>query len=346
MVYEQDERVRRKNGEEIPCIELRKRIPPRLHTQYLRITNNQYWIPCQYHFPKVADITKSTWLNRLAIEKLERKIEGIGKELHKNKGNWEETFYHHIARSFGLKINVEPFKMLAQFLPLLTLAKYKNNLFQLEAMIFGQSGLLDDRFREDYPNELKKEFEFLKEKHGLFFGIPKEMWRFMRLRPANFPTIRLAQFAALVHKSSGLFSKILEAEKIEDLREHFNVEVSDYWKNHYVFDKPSKTKDKKIGKSMFSLLLINTIVPFLFLYGRERQIPEYEERALDFLEKLEPEKNSIITEWGKLGMRPENAYDTQALIYLKNEYCLNKKCLDCAIGNSILSSFMPEKDIV
>lgn len=346
VVYEQNDAIRDKNGAVIPCIELRKRIPNQIHTQYLRLANNEFWIPCKYHFPKVSSITKSTWLDRLAVEKLERKVQGIQKELVINSGNWEETFYHHVARSFGLKINVEPFKMLAQFLPLLTLAKYKNDLFQLEAIIFGQAGFLEDEFTEEYPNRLKKEFSFLQEKHGLTFLIPKSMWRFMRLRPANFPTVRLAQFAALVHKSSSLFSKILEAKTIEEITGHFDVEVSEYWKNHYVLGKPSKFKDKKIGRTMLSILMINTIVPFLFLYGRERQKPEYEERALGFLEQLAPEKNSIITEWGKLGVRPKSAHETQALIYLKNEYCLNKSCLECAIGNAILTSYMPTKDSV
>lgn len=272
VVYDNDKTIQRKTGEPIDTLELRKRIPANIIGQYIRLMNNEAWIPCQYHFPKIPDITKSLWIDRLMIERLEGRVKILEKELIDNGNNWEVTFYHRLARNFGSKINTEPFEVLAKTTPLLTLAKHKNSLFQLEALIFGQAGFLQADFEEEYPNALKKEYEFLQKKYSLFPLMPA-IWRFMRLRPANFPTVRLAQFAALIHQSTHLFSKILEAETIEAVRQLFeNIEVSEYWLTHYKFDKASKKRTKKLGKSTIDLFIINTIVPFLFYYGREKRL--------------------------------------------------------------------------
>ncbi len=338
VVYDNDKTILRKTGEPIDALELRKRIPANIIGQYVRLMNNESWIPCQYHFPKIPAITKSSWIDRLMIERLEGRVEILRKELTANENNWEVTFYHRLARNFGSKINTEPFEVLAKTTPLLTLAKHKNNLFQLEALIFGQAGFLHEDFEEEYPNTLKKEYEFLQKKYGLF-PLMAAIWRFMRLRPANFPTVRLAQFAALIHQSTHLFSKILEADSIEAIRALFDgIEVSEYWLTHYKFDKPSKKRTKKLGKSTINLFIINTIVPFLFYYGREKGLETYEKRALAFLEQLPPESNHIINKWQELKYKPQSAYHTQALLELKKNYCEQKRCLDCAIGNKIINS--------
>jgi len=335
VVLEEDRPIFRETGERIPSLELKKRIPLKLVNTYQKLIHNEHWIPCQHHFFQVSNLTKNLWLDRLLVERLETKTTIIEEYLERNKGNWEETFYQFLARNFGVKVNSEPFLALAESLPLITLAKHKNNLFQIEALLFGQSGLLEKELEDDYPNRLKKEYQFLKNKHSLStnFGVS---WRFLRMRPANFPTIRIAQFATLIHQSVHLFSKILEAKNVKTIEQLFKVELSDYWANHYVFDKESTTRKKQLGKNAIHLLLINTIVPFLFLYGKRKAETSFRDRALQLLEEIKPEKNSTINKWKELGMEPESAYQTQALLQLKNEYCTPQRCLECGIGGAIL----------
>ena len=335
VVLNEDETIRRETGERIPCIELKKLIPNKLSKVYLKLLNNEQWIPCQHHFYKVKEMTKMLWLDRLLVERLERKTAYVEELLEKNKNNWEETFYQIIARNFGFKTNAEPFEQLARSLPLITLAKHKNNLMQIEALLFGQAGLLEKDFEDEYPNKLKKEYLFLQKKHSLN-PVQNESWKFLRMRPASFPTIRIAQFAQLIFSSVHLFSKILVAKNVEELEHLFDLKLSNYWQTHYVFDKASVKRNKKLGKSAIHLLVINTIAPFLFLYGKRKDNEDYKEKAFQLLEEIKPEKNSIITKWKALGMEPESAYQTQALLQLKNEYCTKKRCLECAVGNAIL----------
>lgn len=335
VVLEEDQPIFRSSGERIPCLELRKRIPSKIIKTYQKIIHNEYWIPCQHHFYTISDLTKNMWLDRLLVERLEEKTVHIAERLAQTNNAWEEVFYQILARNFGVKVNAEPFELVAQSTPLNLFAKHKNNLFQIEALLFGQAGLLEDDFVDTYPKALQKEYDFLQKKYQLS-RVKKESWRFMRMRPANFPSIRLAQFATLIHQSSHLFSKILEAENIKDIEKLFKVTLSEYWLTHYIFDKASAERKKTLGKSTIHLLIINTIVPFLFLYGTHKAIDAYRDKALRFLEALKPEKNSIIEKWETLGLTPDSAYQTQALLQLKNEYCTKKRCLECAIGNSIL----------
>lgn len=337
VVYDFDKEIFRKTGEAIDTLELRNRIPADIIRHYERLMYNAYWIPCAFHFPTVPTIIKSMWINRLMIERLEGRVTAINEELNRNHHNWELTFYHHLARNFGARINTEPFEMMAKKTPLLTLAKHKNSLFQLEALIFGQAGLLQDNFQEDYPQALKKEYRFLQKKYQLS-PLRTVVWKFMRLRPANFPTIRLAQFAALMYQSTHLFSKILTADCVKNIHKLFEaVQVSEYWQTHYKFEKVSKKRIKKLGKGTIDLFIINTVVPFLFCYGRVKGLDIYEQRATDFLEQLPAEQNHIINQWKQLEYTPKSAYHTQALIQLKKNYCDKKRCLDCAIGSKIIS---------
>ncbi len=335
VVLEEDQPIFRNSGERIPCLELRQRIPPKIIKTYQKIVHNEHWIPCQHHFYTITDLTKNMWIDRLLVERLEQKTVHIAERLSQTNNAWEETFYQILARNFGVKVNAEPFELVAQSTPLNLFAKHKNNLFQIEALLFGQAGLLQGEFVDTYPKSLQKEYQFLQKKYQLS-PVKKESWRFMRMRPANFPSIRLAQFATLIYQSSHLFSKILEAESTKDIEKLFKVSLSEYWLTHYIFDKASTKRKKTLGKSTIHLLIINTIVPFLFLYGTHKSIETYRDKALRFLEELAPEKNSIIEKWKTLGLTPDSAYQTQALLQLKNEYCTNKRCLECAIGNSIL----------
>ena len=337
VVFEADVVINNNVGQPIPTLELNGRIPLKLKNTYLKLLHEKAWIPCANQIESVSDFTKTIWLDRLLIERLQQKTTIIAEALELNNNDWETTFYQMIARSFGLKINVEPFERLAQTLPLITLAKHKNSLFQLEALLFGQSGLLEGDFNEDYPNRLKKEYKFLSHKHNLS-PLPKTIWQFLRLRPPSFPTVRMAQFAALVHQSSHLFSKVLEAENIETIEKLFEVQISDYWLTHYVFDKESKKRKKSLGKSTIQLIIINTIIPALFLYGKSKGEEKYKDKALKFLEQLPAEKNKVIDNWQSLGFKAGSAYQTQSLLQLKKHYCDKKNCLNCSIGNTIMKS--------
>lgn len=316
----------------LPCLELRKRIPLKLANTYQQLQQSENWIPCQTFFADVPSMTKTFWLDRLLVERLEEKTKQIAAILDTTKQDWEAVFYQMLARSFGLKVNAEPFEWLAKVTPLKVLQKHRNSLFQLEAILFGQAGMLNQAFEEDYPNQLQKEYQFLKQKFQLF-QIEEVAWKFSRLRPPNFPTIRIAQFAALLHRHANLLGKVLDLNDFEDF---FKVEISDYWKTHYVFDKPSIQRKKSIGQSSLDIIIINAIAPFLFLYGTKRGLQAYRDKALQLLEQLAAEHNSIISKWKLLGMQPQSAYETQALIQLKNEYCATKRCLECSIGNKIL----------
>ncbi len=320
----------------IACLELKSRIPEGIFKKYWAIMHNAHWIPCQFHFHQVSDLTKNKWLERLAIERLERKSAEIQVALTRNKDDWEETFWQFTARYFGSKVNAEPMEMLARSLPHRTLAKHKNQLFQIEALLFGQAGFLEKEFNDDYLIRLKKEFQFLKTKHNLIEPVPLAAWKFGRLRPPSFPTIRLAQLAVLIHKSLHLFSKIMDNQAIETLPKLFEVEVSDYWRDHFVFDTPSVSSAKRLGSDAIDVLLINNIAPFLYTYGKLRGDESLKDRSLIVLEKVKSEKNTIIDGWKELGFSAKSAADSQALIQLKTTYCDVKKCAACAIGNSIL----------
>ncbi len=320
----------------IPCLVLKNRIPEGIFQNYWSLLNNEHWVPCQHHFYKVSEITKDLWLDRLLIERLERKTEAIAAAYEHNSGDWEETFWQFIARYFGSKVNAEPMERLAIGLPHLVLAKHKNQLFQIEALLFGQSGLLEVDFTDEYPKALKKEFLFLQKKHSLVAPVGKAVWKFSRMRPQSFPTIRLAQLAGLVHKSSHLFSKIITPMPISDLKTLFEVEVSDYWHSHFMFDTPSVFSEKSFGKEAIGVLLINVVAPFLFFYGKMRKEEAVKDRALEILDNLKPEKNVVTEGWQKLGMDIKNAGRSQSLIQLKIEYCDKKQCVNCAVGVAIL----------
>ena len=337
VVFEHDGTVMRKNGSRIPEFELKNQFDERLWRNYQSLLQSNQWIACQHLISKVDPFTLNNWIDRLLIERLENKTGVLFSSLQSNNSNWEETFYQHLARNFGFRLNALPFEMLAKSLPVSCLAKHHDRLLQLEAMLFGQAGMLEKSMEDDYPNELKQEYVFLKKKFGLE-PMALHQWKFLRLRPVNFPTIRIAQFAQLVHHSSHLFSKILECKKVDDLKIYFRFEVSTYWQTHFIFDKQSKKQTKALGSGSFENIVINTIVPFLFAYGQNRGSEIHQQRAIQFLEEIPSEKNSILSGWKKIGIDSRSGYYSQALLQLKNEYCLEKKCLNCSIGNYLLQN--------
>jgi hypothetical protein len=336
VVYENDAEVFHDDGTPVMSLEVKNHFDQMLFDSYQSLMNSASWIPCANNLSGVSALIINQWLHRLMIERLEEKTQSIIESLHENQNNWEETFYQFIAAAFGAKVNADPFRMLARALPVKILAKHKNSLFQLEALLFGTAGFLDERFKDDYPNQLKKEFNFLKKKYSLE-PVKKHVWKFLRLRPANFPTVRIAQFAQLVCNSIHLLSKILETNNVKNLRLLFDCEPSEYWLTHYRFDKLSPLQQKSLGDDATGLLLINTIAPFLFVYGKMKDEENYVSQSLQLLEQLPSENNQIITHWKQSGIAASSAFESQALLQLKNHYCSNFRCLECSIGHKILS---------
>jgi hypothetical protein len=335
VVLEEDTPVLKPNGERIPCLELRGRIPEHLLLHYEQIAQERSEVPCHAFLSRVPSIVQLNWLDRLLVERLERKTAVIAQALEATENHWEEAFYRAMARNFGLKVNADPFEALARSLPLNLLAKHKSSLLQLEALLFGQAGMLGVPFHDAWPKDLAREYRHLAHKYGLSPLAP-DQWKFLRMRPANFPTVRIAQFAALAHQSSHLFSKVIEAGSVRELENLFTAQTSDYWNDHFQFDKPSVGRAKTLGRDFVQLIVINTVVPFLFHYGKTKKEGRFQRKALELLEELPTESNSLLDAWAASGISAQYAYQGQALLELKTQYCDSRRCLDCAIGNAIL----------
>jgi hypothetical protein len=338
VVYRDDEPVFLPNGRRLPTFELQNRIAPELYNRFHSLVySNQTFIPCEATIGTVDEFTMRSWFTRILIERLENRSTTVINALNLNRGDWEETFYQFLAANFGFKTNALPFELLAKSLPQNVLAKHKNNPMQIEALIFGQAGFLEGELTDEYPQTLQKEYNFLRKKYNLT-PIENHLWKFLRMRPQNFPTIRLAQFAALVVKSNHLFSKILDIKDVKSLRELFiDIHINPYWDDHYRFDVQSKPIGKNLGQSSVDVLLLNTLALFLFSYGRHLQLQYYIDRSLKLLENLPGENNNIIADFDVAGVKIKTAFESQALLELKNNYCNFKKCLQCGIGNKILA---------
>lgn len=336
VVHKNDKECRLQNGSLIPVIELK--FDMRLYEHYQQLINSNKWIPCNDEIKLIDHFIFYYWLDTLTIERMQEKSEAVIQTLEHTKTDWAETFYIHLARNFGFKVNADPFEMLARSLPLKYIAKHKDNLLQIEALLFGQAGFLKDNIDDEYFKQLSREYHVLQSKFSLK-PLEKHVWKFLRLRPDNFPTIRISQFAVLLFQSSFLFTKIIETKSIRQLQKHFSVTASSYWDSHYQFAVKSVNQRKKVfGATSFNNLIINTIAPLLFVYGNENGKEELKERALNFLAKTPPEENVIIRNWGKLAFYPKNAFETQGMIQLKNKYCDKRMCLKCQIGNKIISN--------
>lgn len=319
-----------------PILELKNRVPTILLQHYEELMKSSAFIPCGRSIHSVREITWKSWKERLLAERLLRKAKTVEAYLEQNRYHWEETFWWLLARGFGMKVNAEAFETVARSVPVKILARHKNQLFQIEALLFGQAGLLDKEFKEEYPGLLKREYQFLQSKYALRpTRIPI---LFLRMRPGNFPTVRLAQLAMLVHHSAHLFSKIKEAGSISDVKKWLDVAAGDYWHSHYRFDESAGFKKKSLGAAMIDNIVINTMVPVLFAYGNYHHEQQYKDKALQWLEETTAESNSIVKGFSQAGMENRSAYDSQSLIELKNEYCSKKRCLDCSVGNFLLKT--------
>lgn len=335
VVWQNDSPVYNKVGSLIPALELDGKYKIDAWNNYLRFMNSRQWIPCDTMIKAVDPFIRNLWLDRVLVERLERKAIQVEYILSLSQNDWYQTFYYMLARYMGFKLNDQAFEMLAQSLPYQFLAKHADNLFQVEAMIFGQAGLLNGDFADEYPKKLKKEYEFLKTKFNLT-PVEAHLWRFMRLHPGNFPTLRLAQFASVIHRSGNSIGTLFASDNIATYRTLFKAEASDYWNTHYVFDKVSPHRKKTIGSSSVNLLIINVVAPVLLAYGRRKGDTEVTARPVDVLMQLQGEDNSVIRNWAALGMDVSNAANTQALLELKSNYCDPKRCLSCQIGSELL----------
>ena len=320
----------------IPVLKLENRVAKILLQRYEELMNTKGFIPCEKTISSVKPIVLQSWKERLLAERLIRKSAIVETFLNESNHHWEETFWWLLARNFGIKINADVFEAMARSLPLLILARHKNQIHQLEALLMGQSNLLDGKFKEDYPIMLQKEYEFYKGKYKLQPNTIAPF--FLRMRPGNFPTIRLAQLAMLIHHSEHLFSKIKETNSLKDVKKWLDITANDYWHYHYRFDEPSLFKKKNLGQAMGDNILVNTICTMLFAYGHFHKEQKYKDRALQWLEEITAESNAVTKGFQQVGLQNTNARDSQALIELKNEYCSKKRCLDCAIGNVLLKA--------
>jgi len=337
VVYENDNPIFDSNNLPILTLELKPYLDPKLLNKYKILEQQQSVIPCEPIFSLPNEFKLNNWLHRLVFERLEKKCDRIEVLLKANNNNWEQTFYVLTAQYFGQKTNEQAFEWLAKNLPLQVIAKHKDKLSQIEALVLGIAGFFDKELKNDYLKFLQKEYFHLQKKYDLV-SIEKEIWKFGKMRPSNFPTIRLMQFAALLYQSSHLFSKVLAIENIKDLQElyqlkHIHLIHLSELSNHD-FD-AIKTD---LGKSAINTIIINTVVPIVFLYGKLRFDETKCDKAVNWLEQLKPENNNIVTFWESLNIKAQNAAQTQALLQLKNEYCANKKCLNCEIGFHVLNN--------
>ena len=323
-------------GLPFPVLELQNRVSNFLLGRYEELMKASTFIPCEGSINKIDVLTWNSWKDRLLAERLQQKAGVIFDHLTKNNNHWEETFWWLLASNFGIKVNSSAFEKIAKSLPISILAKHKNQIHQLEALLFGQAGLLENTFKDDYPAMLQKEYLFYKSKYKLQ-PIQASLF-FLRMRPANFPSVRLAQLAMLINQSVNLFSIIKESKSLKEIKGLLNVTANDYWHYHYVFDEHTAFKEKNTGTQMINNILINTIVPIVFAYGLFNKEENYKTKALEWLEEISAEKNNITNAYAQLGIKNNNAFDSQALIQLKNEYCNKKRCLECAVGNRLLKT--------
>ena len=327
--------VHRSTGQIIPTLLLQ--YDDDLEKEYDDWQASTDWIACCRKIHLVDDFRIRHFLSRLSIERLEQKTRQIKAVLEHSGGNWQKAFYQLLFRAFGFSLNGIPFELLAKSIPFQVIEKQRKSLLHTEALLFGQAGFLNEESTDEYITNLQKEYVFLKNKYSLI-PIEPQAWKFLRLRPANFPSIRLAQLAQLLQIPGHLSDYLLSVKKLPVLIKLFDVQASDYWNTHFLPGKPTAESPKKLGLPSIHIIIINMAIPFLFTHGKHFGNDENCERALRWLEELPPEDNHVLRGWCALGIKPNNAFYSQALLQLKTMYCDKKRCLHCAIGNALLTT--------
>lgn len=335
VVTEIDCEVYRADKELIPQVRLT--CPEYIIHNFETLVQADRFPPCHRIVKSLPSLMVHSWMSALQTERFSAKADVIMERLKKNSGNWEDAFFVTFARNFGFGLNGDAFELWAGMIPLRAVDKHRDNLFQIEAIFFGQAGLLEEEIEDEYYRKLQKEFAYMKHKFGL--GImDASLWRFLRLRPGNFPHVRIAQLAFLYYQERSLFSGIMEAQSIKQVKTLLRSRTSDYWETHYQFYNPSPRRTKSLSDASLNLIVINTVVPFLYAYGRYKGNDALCERAECFLTELKSENNYVTRMWNEIGLEVNNAADSQALLQLKKEYCDKKKCLYCRIGFEFLKS--------
>jgi hypothetical protein len=321
------------SGAAIPVCEMRYN--QALDERYRQLMNSQEFVPCRPLLQSVESFKLRMMLTRLAVERMENRCARITQLLENARGDWETVFQRMLFRAFGFGVNAEPFELLAQSIPPACISKHRSSLLQLEALLLGQAGLLGGASADEYHARLQKEYELLRAKFSLT-PLQLHVWKFLRTRPVNFPNIRIAQLANLLHDCNNLVINVLHIKSVQDCMAVFSVKPSEYWDTHYAFGKISAKRNKVLGEKSVERVAANFVAPMLFSYGKNRNQEEFCEAAIALLEEILPEQNSKIDGWKSIGVAPQNMLESQALLQLKNEYCDKKKCLQCMIGKQIL----------
>ncbi|HLO61313.1 MAG TPA: DUF2851 family protein [Bacteroidales bacterium] len=334
VVHHYDQPVARSTNEPVPTVILK--FDERLYDNYCSLLNQKKTVLCQDKIRAVDPLIIDVWLNSLVIERLQQKTEYLSSLMMQLKNNWEEVFYINLARSFGFGLNSLPFELMARSLPLTYLLRHRDNALQCEALILGQAGFLEEAVLfSDYYSQLRNEYIHLKKKFNLK-PIEKHMWKFLRLRPVNFPTIRLAQFANLIHNTENLFSAFMSCTRVDEICNLLHARASIFWDTHYSFDTLSRKQEKNLGAEAANTIIINALMPFLFIYGKQTGRDEIKERAVTWLMQMPAENNRITGRWEDSGVRASSAFYSQGLIQLSNSYCAKKRCLACSIGIQVV----------
>lgn len=315
--------------------------PEEVHKKYEEYLYNPGVIACSNDLDNIDKFTQKHWINSMAVQRLIGKATVIRPILSATKNNWEETLYRLFCKYYGANTNSEPFYLLACSMPLKIIRKHSDNRFQIEALLFGQAGMLmeglfGDDVYDEYYFKLKKEYIILRKKYSLK-PLDGFLWKFHRMRPANFPTLRISQLAGLLSKNESMFSFIREAKSADHLMKGLEAESSEYWKTHFTFGHSRRGNPKRTGRTQLELLIINTVIPLVFLYGQINDDQYYRDLAVDLLDSIKPENNRIIRQWKESGIIAVSAMDTQGLIHLRNSLCKNRLCLNCQIGTKLIS---------
>lgn len=335
VVWEHDATVFMKNNQPLPTIELQYFVDKNILLNYKSLLyQKQKWIPCEKQIAHTASFLIDNWLERLYFVRLEQKAIFIKDLLVKTKHDFEAVLFHLIAKNFGLNVNSDSFFQLANSVDFSVVRKLQFDEHQLTALFFGQAGFLEEDLEEPYHQQLKTTYTYLQHKYKLK-PISKNQFQFFRMRPTNFPTIRIAQLVGLFFTHQNLFSKIINITKKEDFYALFSFKIDVFWQTHYTFEKESKKSPKKLTKSFIDLLLINTVIPLKFVFLQHQNI-EDNQNIIQLMQQISSEKNSIISKFAALQIKAKNALESQALLQLKNNYCTKKRCLQCVIGNNLL----------
>lgn len=336
VVWQDDKPVTLADGSVLPTLELKNRVEEKLLREYKKLLNSATPIACENSFDGVEEIVKLSMLDKALMQRLETKAQWATELVHSNTGDWEETAYQMLAKNFGFKVNADPFFQLAKAVPYKIICK-QNSLLQVEALLFGQAGMLVSKTKDEYITALYQEYALLAQKYAYRdVTVNYAQWRFLRLRPANFPTVRLAQLASVLFQVKNIFSKLMVATSFADVEKIISAGQSAYWKTHYRFGPKAKAAVPELGKASIQNVIINTIAPLLVAYGKHKDEQSTIDLAVELLQSTEAEQNKITRLWAELGLTVNTAFDSQALIELYNNFCSRRQCLNCTIGIALL----------